>query len=340
MSTPPPPPPRKRVTAAMVAERAGTSIAAVSLVVNGKQAGRISDENAERVRAAVRELGYVVDSTASALARGTSDVVVLLAPDLPNPFFGRVINAVQETLGPRFQLLLFASPTGEQPTVADVQRLAALRPAGLLVSAPTVEFLDDAPAGVPLVLLDAPGLQERAPTVNYDLASGVRALIAHLAERGHTTIGYLDGSTPAATYELRRTLLQAEAERRGMTLLTTPPVRSRPDIAEAMAATEAALPGWRAAGATAVIAASDTLAHGVLAACARAGLRVPEDIAVAGFDDLPASSVTAPALTSVALPGDLLGSVAARLLLSLIDGGEAPANEELPAELVARASTG
>lgn len=324
----------------MVAERAGTSIAAVSLVVNGKQAGRISDENAERVRAAVRELGYVVDSTASALARGTSDVVVMLAPDLPNPFFGRVINAVQETLGARFQLLLFASPTGEQPTVADVHRLAALRPAGLLVSAPTVAFLDDAPAGVPLVLLDAPGLQDRAPTVNYDLASGVRALIAHLAERGHTTIGYLDGSTPAATYELRRTLLQEEAARRGMTLLTMPQVRSRPDIAEAMAATEAALPGWRAAGATAVIAASDTLAHGVLAACARAGLRVPEDIAVAGFDDLPASSVTAPALTSVALPGDLLGSVAARLLLSLIEGGDAPEIHELPAELVVRASTG
>jgi LacI family transcriptional regulator len=324
----------------MVAERAGTSVAAVSLVVNGKHRGRISDENAERVRAAVRELGYVVDSTASALARGTSDVVVLLAPDLPNPFFGRVITAVQETLGERFQLLLFASPTGAQPTVADVRRLAALRPAGLLVSAPTAAFLDEAPAGVPFVLLDAPGLEDRAPTVNYDLASGVARLIAHLGERGHTVIGYLDGSTPAATYELRRTLLEQEAGRRGMTLLTSPPVRSRPDIAEAKAATEAALPGWRAAGATAVIAASDTLAHGVLAACAQAGLRVPEDIAVAGFDDLPASAVTAPALTSVALPGDLLGSVAARLLLALIDGGEAPETQELPAELVVRASTG
>jgi LacI family transcriptional regulator len=78
----------------------------------------------------------------------------------------------------------------------------------------------------------------------------------------------------------------------------------------------------------------------VLAACAQAGLRVPEDIAVAGFDDLPASAVTAPALTSVALPGDLLGSVAARLLLALIDGGEAPETQELPAELVVRASTG
>ena len=125
-----------------------------------------------------------------------------------------------------------------------------------------------------------------------------------------------------------------------MTLLTTPPVSSRPDIAEAMTAAEDALPAWRAAGATAVIAASDTLAHGVLAACARAGLRVPEDIAVAGFDDLPASAVTAPALTSVALPGDLLGSVAARLLLSLIDGVDAPETQELPAELVVRASTG
>jgi len=340
MSTLPPAP--RRVTAAMVAERAGTSIATVSLVVNGKARGRISDENAARVLAAVAELGYVVDGAASALARGTSDIVVLLAPDLPNPFFGRVIKGVQEELGSRYQLLLSAAASGAQPNATDVRRLSSLRPAGLLVSAPGPDFLDDLPTGTPLVLLDAPGLEARAAAVNYDLAPGVEELARHLAERGHRVVGYLDGSTPAATYLLRRELLREAAARHGMTLLADPDVRSGPDLAEAAAATLAALPAWREAGATAIVAAADTLAHGVLAACAQAGLRVPEDVAVAGFDDLPASAVTAPSLTSVALPGDALGRAAAHRLLALIAPDDA-APEEAPGPLAAtltvRAST-
>lgn len=354
---PPTPPPPRRVTAAMVAERAGTSVATVSLVVNGKARGRISDENAARVLAAVAELGYVVDGAASALARGTSDIVVLLAPDLPNPFFGRVIKGVQEELGGRYQLLLSAAASGAQPTAADVRRLASLRPAGLLVSAPGPEFVDDVPAGIPLVLLDAPGLEHRAAVENYDLVPGVEALAAHLAARGHRVVAYLDGATPAATYTLRRELLREAAARHGMTLLDSPDARSGPDLAEAAAATRIALPAWRAAGATAVVAAADTLAHGVLAACADLGVRVPDELAVAGFDDLPASAVTAPSLTSVALPGDALGRAAARRLLELVtladpaDAAEAadaaagegagpvPPADYLTATLTVRAST-
>ncbi|MGN6426128.1 MAG: LacI family DNA-binding transcriptional regulator [Leifsonia sp.] len=330
-----------RVTAAMVAERAGTSVATVSLVVNGKHRGRVSDENAERVRAAVRELGYVVDGTASALARGTSDVVVLLAPDLPNPYFGRVIQGVQEELDDRFQLLLSAAATGRQPTATDVRRLAALRPAGLLVSAPGPDFLDEVPPGIPLVLLDAPGLESRAVAVNYDIEPGVDALVAHLAERGHRRIGYLDGTTPAATYILRREALARRAADRGMTVFADEDARSGPDSVEAAAVAARVLPRWRAAGVTAIVAAADTLALGVLAACADAGLRIPDDLAVAGFDDLPASAVTAPSLTSVALPGDALGREAAHRLIALLDG-EGPREQRpglLDATLIVRAST-
>jgi LacI family transcriptional regulator len=341
-STPAPASGAPRVTAAMVARRAGTSVATVSLVINGKTQGRVSDENVARVLEAVRELGYVVDGTASALARGTSNIVAMLAPDLCNPFFGQVIQGIQEELGDRFQLLLSAASRGALPTSEDILRLSALRPAGLLAYAPAPRFMERFPAGTPVVLLDAPGMEKRAVTVNYDIGPGIEELVSHLAARGHRKLGYLDSTTPSTTYVLRRKRLQELAEQNGMTVASSEEARSGPDLRAAALAFRHVLPKWRAEGVTAVVACADTLAHGVLAACAQEGIRVPDELAVAGFDDLPASSVTSPSLTSVALPGDALGRAAAHRLIALIDG-ESPRAlppEVLRAALVQRDSTG
>ncbi|MDQ0771157.1 hypothetical protein QF031_003906 [Pseudarthrobacter defluvii] len=92
----------RRVTAAMVAARAGVSVATVSLVANGKTAGRVAEDNISRVRDAIAELGYVVDGIGSSLAKGVSSVVILVAPDISNPFFAKVIAGVRESLGPQY----------------------------------------------------------------------------------------------------------------------------------------------------------------------------------------------------------------------------------------------
>src|SRR5690242_18475170 len=128
--------PLTAVTAAMVAERAGTSVATVSLVANGKDAGRVSTANAERVRRAIDDLGYVGDHAARALSRGTSDLIVLVAPDSSNPFFSDVVSGIRAEVGERFQLLLSVTGPGEVPRAADLSLLAGLRPAGLIVAAP------------------------------------------------------------------------------------------------------------------------------------------------------------------------------------------------------------
>lgn len=321
-----------RVTAAMVAERAGTSIATVSLVVNGKDRGRVSAPIAERVRAAVDELGYVVDHAASSLARGSGDLVVLIAPDLSNPFFAEVIRGVRDTLTDRFQLVLSVTERGRQPETADVRRFERLRPAGILVDAPAAG--EDLAASVPVVQLDAPGGTD---AVNYDLTTGVQQLVAHLADLGHRRIGYLDGTSRAATFALRRRLLEGAASAAGLGVSA---LVGRADLTvDAGAEAASGLLGeWVADGVTAVVAAADTLAYGVLRTAAERGLRVPEQLAVAGFDDLPSSSVTAPALTSVALPGADLGRAAALRLLATFDGGAADV-PSLPTRLVVRAST-
>ncbi|WP_258366323.1 LacI family DNA-binding transcriptional regulator [Curtobacterium sp. MCPF17_031] len=327
------PAPSGRVTAAMVAERAGTSIATVSLVVNGKDRGRVSTPIADRVRDAVEQLGYVVDHAASSLARGSGDLVVLIAPDLSNPFFAEVIRGVRDTVGDRFQLVLSVTERGAQPVDADVRRFERLRPAGILVDAPAESA--SMSASVPVVLLDAPG---GPGAVNYDLTAGVEALVAHLAAAGHRRVAYLDGTSHATTFAVRRTLFEQATATAG---ITTSPVAAQADLTIDAAATVVGqvVDAWLADGVTAVVAAADTLAYGVLRVAAERGIAVPATLAVAGFDDLPSSSVTAPSLTSVALPGAELGRAAALRLLAALDGVDAP-DPALPTRLVPRASTG
>ena len=317
----------------MVAERAGTSIATVSLVVNGKDRGRVSTPIADRVREAVEQLGYVVDHAASSLARGSGDLVVLIAPDLSNPFFAEVIRGVRDTVGDRFQLVLSVTERGAQPVDADVRRFERLRPAGILVDAPAESA--SMSASVPVVLLDAPG---GPGAVNYDLTAGVEALVAHLAAAGHRRVAYLDGTSRATTFAVRRTLFERATATAG---ITTSPVAAHADLTIDAAATVVGqvVDAWLADGVTAVVAAADTLAYGVLRVAAERGIAVPATLAVAGFDDLPSSSVTAPSLTSVALPGAELGRAAALRLLAAVDGVDAP-DPALPTRLVPRASTG
>ncbi len=341
--------PASRATAADVAALAGTSVATVSLVANGKTKGRVGAETIERVTGAIESLGYVVDHAASALARGSADIVVMVAPDLANPYYGDVIRGVTEVLGDRLQLLLSVTGTGKQPSPAVMSRLVGLRPAGLLVDAPSPSFLDALPTGPATVLLDAPGADGRGhgghAVVNYDLGPGVDALLDHLAEQGHRVVAYLDSSTGTATFALRRTLVSLAARRRGLQLVDG--AASIVDVPAAAASADAAWPRWQAAGATAVVCATDTQAYGVLASARQHGLRVPDDVALAGFDDLPSSAVTAPGLTSVALPGAALGRTAAARLLSALGldhhqgaGAAAdPAADSLTARLVVRGST-
>ncbi|MEY8039129.1 LacI family DNA-binding transcriptional regulator [Saccharopolyspora cebuensis] len=325
------------MTAAMVAAHAETNVSSVSLVVNGKHRGRVSEQLAARIRDAVDELGYVVDHSASALARGHGDLVILLAPDLSNPFFAEVIAGVQDTLGDRYQLMLSVTERGEQPCVDSLRRFNGLRPAGVLVDAPDETFAAVPAAEHPVVLFDAPDSAADLNALNYDYAPAIRSLAALLAERGHRTVAYLDGSTRSATFALRRAMLAEAVTSHGLHLLDDD-VRADVTVSGASAATRANLARWREGGATAVIAAADTLAYGVLAEAHRAGVRIPEDLAVASFDDLPSSAVTAPALTSIALPGAALGRAAAERLVAMLDERPLPTPTPLETVLVRRAS--
>ncbi|TLM75360.1 LacI family transcriptional regulator [Pseudarthrobacter sp. NamB4] len=330
----------RRVTAAMVAARAGVSVATVSLVANGKTAGRVSEDNISRVREAIAELGYVVDSIGSSLARGVSSIVVMVAPDISNPFFAKVIAGVRESLGPQYQLLLSVTDAGEFPQADDVRRLMSLRPAGLLVDAPNAGFLEDLASPSPLVLLDAPGLEGYAPSVNLDVASGARQLAAHLAGAGHREAAYVDSVTGTETFALRRQAFLDEAASHGLHLAADRIISTTVDVGSAASAFAAAWPEWQREGVTAVVCCTDTHAYGVLQEARVAGVKIPEQLAVAGFDDLPYSATSNPGLTSVHLPATPLGLRAGEQLRRLMEGKPLDKTAvTLESSLVVRGST-
>jgi len=330
----------RRITAAMVAARAGVSTATVSLVANGKTAGRVSEDNIARVRDAISELGYVVDSVGSSLAKGVSSIVLLVAPDISNPFFAKVIAGVRESLGADYQLLLSVTDAGEFPQADDVRKLMALRPAGLLVDAPNAEFLEELSAAGPVVLLDAPGLESYAPSVNLDVAHGARQLAAHLADVGHHRVAYVDSVTGTATFEVRRRAFLAAASAHGMSVPADGIISTTIDVGASAAAFAAAWPAWQQAGVTAVVCCTDTHAYGVLQEARVAGVQIPGQLAIAGFDDLPYSATSNPGLTSVHLPATSLGLKAGGQLRLLMEGRRLEQPQlTLESSLVVRNST-
>lgn len=329
-----------RVTAAMVAARAGVSTATVSLVANGKTRGRVSEDNIARVREAISELGYVVDGIGSSLAKGVSSIVILVAPDISNPFFAKVIAGVRESLGADYQLLLSVTDAGEFPQADDVRKLMALRPAGLLVDAPNADFLEELSAAGPLVLLDAPGLESYAPSVNLDVAHGARELAAHLADLGHTRVAYVDSVTGTATFDVRRNAFLEEAKERGISVPPECIMSTTIDVGAAAEAFAQAWPLWQRSGITAVVCGTDTHAYGVLQEARVAGVRIPGELAVAGFDDLPYSATSNPGLTSVHLPATPLGLKAGEQLRGLMEGRPLEQPQlTLESSLVVRGST-
>ncbi len=158
------------------------------------------------------------------------------------------------------------------------------------------------------MLLDAPGLESYAPSVNLDVAQGARELARHLAASGHIRAAYVDGVTGTTTFQLRR---EASWQR-------LPPVdfpwltgtSSAPRSTSVLPPLRSPLPGrsGNARGVTAVVCGTDTHAYGVLQEARVEGVHIPEELAVAGFDDLPYSATSnPPSLTSVHLPATPLG---------------------------------
>ncbi|MFK8906295.1 LacI family DNA-binding transcriptional regulator [Streptomyces sp. YS-3] len=348
-------------TLADVAARARVSPATVSRVLNGNYP--VAAATRERVLRAVDELDYVLNGPASSLAAATSDLVGILVNDIADPFFGIMAGAAQSEIGggpgAREKLAVVCN-TGGSPereltylTLLQRQRAAAViltggaleDPGHAAAVAAKLGRLAEAGArivlcGRPPLALSGPGGEARSggpdtATLTFDNRGGSRRLTEHLLALGHRRIGYVAGPEERTTTRHRVEGHLAALADAGVA--PGPLVHGSYDRRSGYDATNELL--RRDPSLTAVVAANDTVALGACAALRDRGLSVPDDVSVAGFDDLPFSTDAVPALTTVRLPLYEAGARAGRLAMGkepVPPGGIATVH----GELMVRGSTG
>ncbi|MFE5818482.1 LacI family DNA-binding transcriptional regulator [Streptomyces sp. NPDC056479] len=326
-----------RPTSRDVAQVAGVSQAAVSLVLGDKWRGRVSEATAERVREAARELGYRPNLAARNLRLGHTRTVLLVVPALTTEFFAGVYTGAARVAARHgFGVVLYPSPEGIGPArnpFASAQ--AALD--GVIASSMAADALTAIRGDqLPLVMLDSdPAGSLGAATVNLDIADGVRQIAEHLLGLGHQRILHLAADIASWTFEVRARELAARVGAvPGTSLLT---VRAPIAIDGAQTATTTALAA-KGPRPTAIVCDDDKLAAGAYKAVRRLGLRIPDDISVTGLDDLALATAIDPELTTVRLDAELFGERGMEALLAVLEGRE-PEEGDIPVQLAVRGST-
>ena len=326
-----------------VAAAAGVSLGTVSNVMNRPEV--VSARTRERVERAMADLGFVRNESARQLRAGTSRTLAYVMLDGTNPFFHDVAQGVEIAAEDADLSLFICNSNGRaEREEAHLDRLLQQRVQGILITPvnPDATYIDDLlRRGVPVVIVDRVRDGETCCSVAVDDVLGGRIGVEHLVEQGHTRVAFIGG--PDSLGQVRERLqgareMWAELGLPADDLVYLP--TEAPTVAEGRSAGErlAGLPVRRRP--TAAFCANDLIALGLLQQGIGAGLRVPEDLAIVGFDDIEFAAAAAVPLTSVRQPRQELGRAAAQLVL---DEATNPDHQHrqlsFTPELVARAST-
>lgn len=329
----------KKSTLALVAERAGVSIASVSRVMNGLPA---SERVTERVRAAADELGYVPDASARSLKIGKTEQIALAVADVGNPVYVAMMREISRVVT-RAGYRLVLSSTGSDPR-DQIDLLVSLNKGyadGLIISplrVPEELGAQLRSSRFPIVIIGSlpPGVE--LDNVRADSVTGMALAVDHLAEQGRARIAFVNGpvdTTPGAAR--RRGYLAALADRElpdnANIQVTARDFTYKAGLKAAETLLEQSTPD-------AIVCANDLLAIAALNVATRRGLRIPDDVAIVGMDDTDIADLANPAITSVDLGATKRARAAAKLLLRRLEKPDAPVRQVvIEPTLTIRAST-
>ena len=318
-----------------VARRAQVSVASVSRVLN--RLDNVSEETRERVAEAVRELGYVPHAGARSLSLARTNAIGVVLPDFHGEFFSEIVRGMDREASRRGYMLLLSNVHSGSEQSANAMRAMRGRVDGLIVLAPHLseeELAAALPGGTPAVLINTRDTVGGHPGVRLDNPAGARAVAEHLVALGHKRIVHIAGASGNIEAQERADAFRSAIEARdGVSVELV-----QGDFSEESG--EAAIEALLRSGQQfdAVFAANDMMAIGALQALRKAGLRVPEDVAVVGFDDVPLARHLG--LTTVRVRIAELGERALDRLVSVLAGAQDSNGQELHMpELVIRSTT-
>lgn len=324
-----------------VAEAVGVSTATVSRVLNGYP--HISPEVRRSVLNAIAELGYKPNRVAQRLRAARSNLVGIVVTDITNPFFNMIMASIESVFFDRGFSVMMSNTTADPQKELDYLRLMEKEEIAGLVIAPTSEnanrVAELAEAGLPIVVIDRRINGSRVDVVLSDNVGGARAAVSHLISLGHTAIAHIGGpqhlTSGRERYEGYLQAMQAASLPVRSEWVQTGDHRHESGYECALALMNVS------PRPTAVFISNNMMTLGALNAIHDERLRVPQELAVVGFDDMPWAVSLNPPLSTVAQPMLQIGYEAARLLLERIDQPDLPARTlVLETTLIVRASCG
>jgi len=328
-----------RPTIYTVAEKAGVSIATVSRVLNNSP--KVKEETRAKVLRVVEELGYQPSASARGLALKRTEIIALIFPDISGPFYSEVIRGVEsEASQHNYNLLIYG--TYGKATKGRFLRLLPTRVDGLILMTRSVEdeyifYLHR--RQIPFVLLDREIGEIEVDCVLTNNAEGAYKAVEHLLQHGHQQVAFIAGPADSPDSNARFEGYRQALQDHGLPVLAH--LVERGDFLQ---------PGGyqamnrlldRPDPPSAVFVANDEMAIGAIEAVRGRGLRVPDDVAIVGFDDIQMAPYVQPPLTTVRQPIREFGALAVQMLLRRIENPEAEAKTiVLPTQLVIRRSCG
>jgi LacI family transcriptional regulator len=324
-----------------VALKAGVSIATVSRVINEK--GPVAAETRQRILEAIEQLRYVPHGAARSLITNQTDTIGVLLPDLYGEFFSEVIRGIDLAARRSGYHVLISGFHSDRAEIEAVLRALRGRVDGLIVLSPDVDaqaLRRNLPETLPVVLLNTPVSGNAFDAISVDNYGGAFAMVRHLAALGYRRIALICG--PAENADARERLRGCRDALRAAGIAPSPALEVPGDFSEES--------GYRAGQRLltleprpeAVFAANDSMAIGCLFALREAGVEVPGDIALAGFDDIPITRYITPPLSSVHVPIAEMGTRAMERLLHAVERKNAHERrqETVATTLVVRGSCG
>ncbi|HET7577669.1 MAG TPA: LacI family DNA-binding transcriptional regulator [Bacillales bacterium] len=323
-----------------VANLAGLSRATVSRVINHHP--YVTEEKKKLVQEAMEKLGYVPNSIARQLRKQMIETVAVLIPRISNPFFSKMVEKMESVAAEKgFQLIVCQTQTDKQRELVYLDWLKTKQIGGVIMASSenSWETIRDYTKFGPIVFCNEYPPNTRAPIVCLDQFKGGYIGTRHLIEKGHRFIAYCNGSNHTTNIQDRKRGFDQALKEAGLSFDERMWFAGVFDIRDGRHVFREMLKLHPRP--TAIFTGSDEVAAGIISEAGKYGFRVPDDLAVVGFDDQPLASIMTPGITTLHQPAEEIGKEAMAIIIEIMENREKIGNRviELPLHLVERSST-